>query len=611
MEECGFVVVHARKRTLTSLVVPDGLTSAAERSRAPRLRSFRHAVGALAGASAVLALVELLAVRAGPLGGTWVGLMIPGAAAAYLVSGLVAWLRRPSSGIGALLVLGGLTWLVTGFSNANAAGLISLGAITATVPLAIVVHLLIGFPSGRLGGRPETALVVAAYTTTVVLQAPLYLFADAPPPYNALQVAARPGVVEAATWVQRGVGLAIMALTAALLVRRLRAATSAQRRVLGPLFGYGVGAVLALPLSRIVVAPALGWSPVTAYVVQLSIAALVPLAFGFSIMRGGFARSTEVEELGAWLGAEPRVRSSLQTALADALGDPTLRLLFWVPDLDVYVDGDGRPAHAPAREPGRALSEVELAGTRVGLITYDPDAVGDRELVRTAGRIVAAGIDRERLTAELLAQQTALRDSRRRIVDAGDRERHRVERNLHDGAQQHITAVIISLRIIELGLAGNEPGTAIRVGRVATDLEGALRELRELARGLSPPLLADVGLTGALESLAERSPIPVQLSVRDVDHLPEPVVVGAYYVVAEALTNAARHSSADLVLVRVVGRDGLLQVEVRDDGRGGARSTPGSGLEGLVDRVEALAGRFALSSPPGAGTSVVAELPCG
>ena len=173
-------------------------------------------------------------------------------------------------------------------------------------------------------------------------------------------------------------------------------------------------------------------------------------------------------------------------ALADTLGDPSLGLVFWVPDRGDYVDGDGRPAPPPVAGARRAVSEIALAGQRVGAITFDPDAVADPELVRTAGRVVALAVDRERLTAELLANQQALRESRQRIVEAGDRERRRVERNLHDGAQQRMMAVAMELRMIESNLDGADPATRSLVAQAANDLDGAMGELREFARGLHP-----------------------------------------------------------------------------------------------------------------------------
>ncbi len=574
----------------------------------PRRRTLQYAVLTLAGTAALLGGVELLAVLSEPLP-TWVWLLIPLVGAIYVGAGVLAWLRRSSSDVGALLTIGGVAWLATGFYNATQPALFAIGAVVATLPLALAVHLLVGFPSGRLTTRLEIALVVAAYFTALILQAPRYLFADYPAPYDILQIAHRPGLRHTGAWVQSGAGIVVMTCTAVLLVGRLRAATVAQRRVLVPLYLYAIAAVLFEALALPVFAPAFDWSQITSYVIQLTVAALIPIAFGWSLMRGGFARTAEVEELGAWFGIEEHARPSLERALADTLGDPSLRLAFWVPDRGEYIDADGRPLATPVAEDNRGVSHIDLAGERVGAITYDVEAIGDRELVRAAGRVVAMAVDRERLTAQLRADHAALLRSRQRIVEAADRERRRVERNLHDGAQQQMLAVAMSLRMLETRMEGADPASRTMVTAAASELESAIRELRELARGLHPTLLGEVGLSGALESLAERSPIPVRLAVRLDGGISESTGVAAYYVVAEALTNAARHSNAERIDVRADRADSRLRIEVTDNGIGGATVAPGSGLEGLVDRVDSIGGRIWITSSAGC-TSVLAELPC-
>jgi signal transduction histidine kinase len=349
---------------------------------------------------------------------------------------------------------------------------------------------------------------------------------------------------------------------------------------------------------------------VTTFLIQWTLVTLVPVAFGLSMLSGGFARTAHVEELGAWLGADERDRPSLRDALARTLGDPSLALAFWVPDRCSYVDAYGRPTALPSGS-GRSAVEIERGGLRVGAFSYDSTLVAESELARAAGRVVAIAVDRERLTAELRANEDSLFQSRRRIVEAGDRERRRIERNLHDGAQQRMMSVALTLRLAEDRATASCPEVRRLLAEASSDLDAAVRELRELARGVHPALLMDVGLGGALESLAERSHIPVRLIVDVPRRLPEAILVGAYYVVAESLANAAKHSGAGQVVVDVRLADGVLRVTVDDDGSGGARALPGSGLEGLVDRVDSLGGTLRLSSAIGAGTSLVAELPCG
>jgi signal transduction histidine kinase len=584
--------------------------SAQPAASSTRARALNQSLLQLAAAVVVLAAVEVVLIVTGPVDPAWVGCLIPVTAGIYLAAGVLAWSRRPSSGIGALLTAGALTLLLAGLINTDQAALIAVGRVTATVIVAVAVHLLVAFPSGRLTSGPSRALVAAAYFTAIVLEAPLYLFAAFPPPYDALQVADRSDLVRAGMWVQRGVGLVVVGVTAAVLVGRLRAATSAQRRVLLPLYAYGVVAVLFVPLTAIAVGPLLDWTAITTFVVQVVLLALIPVAFGLSILRGGFARTAEVEALGAWLGADEGGRPALRDALASTLGDPSLELAFWRPESSRYVDADGIPIVLPPIGSRRGTVEIELAGQRLGTISYDSTLIDQPELVRTAGRVVAIALDRDRLIADLRANQEALLQSRRRIVEAGDRERRRIERNLHDGAQQRLMGLALALRLAEARVDGTDSTVRSLMAEASTELDGAMRDLRELGRGLHPLLLVDAGLVAALEALAERSPIPVDISVRLHGDVPEPIQIGAYYVVAEALTNASKHSGAGHVRVRAEVVAGSIRVDVRDDGCGGARVQPGSGLEGLIDRVDSLGGHLEVASLVAGGTQILAEFPC-
>jgi signal transduction histidine kinase len=584
--------------------------SAQPAASSTRARALNQSLLQLAAAVVVLAAVEVVLIVTGPVDPAWVGCLIPVTAGIYLAAGVLAWSRRPSSGIGALLTAGALTLLLAGLINTDQAALIAVGRVTATVIVAVAVHLLVAFPSGRLTSGPSRALVAAAYFTAIVLEAPLYLFAAFPPPYDALQVADRSDLVRAGMWVQRGVGLVVVGVTAAVLVGRLRAATSAQRRVLLPLYAYGVVAVLFVPLAAIAVGPLLDWTAITTFVVQVVLLALIPVAFGLSILRGGFARTAEVEALGAWLGADEGGRPALRDALASTLGDPSLELAFWRPESSRYVDADGIPIVLPPIGSRRGTVEIELAGQRLGTISYDSTLIDQPELVRTAGRVVAIALDRDRLIADLRANQEALLQSRRRIVEAGDRERRRIERNLHDGAQQRLMGLALALRLAEARVDGTDSTVRSLMAEASTELDGAMRDLRELGRGLHPLLLVDAGLVAALEALAERSPIPVDISVRLHGDVPEPIQIGAYYVVAEALTNASKHSGAGHVRVRAEVVAGSIRVDVRDDGCGGARVQPGSGLEGLIDRVDSLGGHLEVASLVAGGTQILAEFPC-
>jgi PAS domain S-box-containing protein len=214
-----------------------------------------------------------------------------------------------------------------------------------------------------------------------------------------------------------------------------------------------------------------------------------------------------------------------------------------------------------------------------------------------------------RLNAELHDRLEELAASRARIVTAGDVERRRLERNLHDGAQQRLVALALALRLVAGKLESDPDAARDLLMGAGRELALALDELRELARGLHPAVLTDRGLRAAVEMLADRTPFPVDVTAMPDDRLPEPVEAGAYYLIAEALTNVAKYAEASTVRVAVTANNGRVAVEVSDDGIGGADPASGSGLRGLADRVEALGGALAVTSPAGAGTTLRAEIP--
>jgi len=231
--------------------------------------------------------------------------------------------------------------------------------------------------------------------------------------------------------------------------------------------------------------------------------------------------------------------------------------------------------------------------------------IGKAEEITTA-----LSAENEQLNAELQAKVEELRASRARIVEAGYAERRRVERNLHDGAQQRLMALTMNLRLARDKLGEDPATTGELLDEAMEELAAATAELRELARGIHPVLLSERGLRAALGGLAERSPVPVELVATPAERLPAPIEMAAYFVVAEALTNVARYAEAEVATVRVERRNGTVEVEIRDDGVGGAELDAGTGLRGLEDRVGALEGSFSVTSRAGEGTTVEASIPC-
>jgi signal transduction histidine kinase len=244
----------------------------------------------------------------------------------------------------------------------------------------------------------------------------------------------------------------------------------------------------------------------------------------------------------------------------------------------------------------------------VAAIVHDEALAGD-PLLEPVTAAAALALENERLQAELRARLEDLRASRARLVQAGDEARQRLERNLHDGAQQRLVALSLTLRLAESKFQRDPDAAQQLIAAAAAEAASANDELRELARGLHPSILSDRGLRAALDALAARSPCPVELDAVPDQRLPRPVETAAYYVVAEALTNVAKYANATAAHVRVSHDDGVAVIEIADDGIGGADVSTGSGLRGLRDRVEALDGRLTVTSPAGEGTTIVAEMP--
>jgi signal transduction histidine kinase len=333
---------------------------------------------------------------------------------------------------------------------------------------------------------------------------------------------------------------------------------------------------------------------------------LVPVVFLAGIWRIWVARAAVADllvEIGATRGAP------LQTALAKALRDPTLTLVYWLPEFAAYVDSGGQPVELQDDSNARLTAIVEQDGERVAAISYDASLAEEPRLLDAV--IAAAGfaLKNERLSAELRARVSELGASRARILETGDKERRRLERNLHDGAQQRLIALSMKLTSLKAHIR-DDPETAVALAAKANaDLAESLEELRELARGIHPSAL-DHGLAVALESLAAQSAVSTRVTVDLADRLPEPIEVAAYFVASEALANVDKHAQASKATVRVVRSAGGALIEIADDGIGGADDANGSGLRGLADRVEALEGQLRVVSAPGAGTTVSAVIPC-
>jgi len=536
---------------------------------------------------------------------------------AFIGTGLFAWWRRPENRFGALMAAVGFTWCIGGLWMANEPGLFIVGMLFGAVPYGFLVHMLLAFPRGVLEGRLATGTVVAVYFVTTVMQLAWVLTYDTTRdecgcPPNPILLWDNQGVSDVIAGAQSAIGLlAVVALILA-LYRRWNGVGSVQRRGLTPVIF--TGAVLSADLGLTLAADLAGVSgPVEEAVdiAGLSLLASVPFAFLIGLLSTRMSRAGAVGDLVTRLADAPR-RGELRDALARALGDDSLMLAYWMPGSAGYRDVHGHAVQLPPPDAHRAVSHVDHDGRRVATIVYDATVVEeDPGLVDAVGSAAALALENERLDAELRARVEEVRNSRMRLIEVGMAERRGLERNLHDGAQQRLVSLALTLRTARLRLEGHEDGASELLDGAEQELNMAISELRELARGIHPAVLSDRGLPAALESLAGRSPVPVEVGSVPDERLPEPVELAAYYVISEALANVVKYADASYARVDVVRENGHVLVEVADDGVGGADPARGTGLRGLEDRLGALEGRLAVESRPGLGTRVKARIPCG
>ena len=532
----------------------------------------------------------------------------------FVGSGLAAWRQRSRNRLGAAMVFTGFAWFATFLTDAHEPWLFTVGTALESVYLAGFVFIVLSFPSGRLHRRLDRALIWAAVALVSVVEIVSLLFSDSGAvlctscPRNVFEVSRNDGLANGILQGQRITGALLALLTVALLVRRWRAASEPQRRSVAPVLWAGSAtiAVLAVSIANDAAGDPLGQAAKWAL---YAVFASVPIAVLVVLLQRRLARGA-VAGLVVELGERGR-GSDLRDALARALGDPSLELAYWFAAGDRYVDVEGRRIELPAADATRVATVVERAGQPVAALVHDPALVENLELVESVCAAAALTLENERLQAELRARLAELRASRARLVEAGATERRRIERDLHDGAQQRLISIAMSLGLVEARLP-EDPLSAAPIVREAREALGlALAELRELSQGIYPSILSERGLAAALDELARSAALPVTLDSRLPSRLPSPVEAAAYFVVSEALANAAKHSHGSDARVTASVADQTLAVEVADDGIGGAGGGTGTGLRGLADRVEALGGRFTITSPPGRGTTIRAEIPCG
>ena len=519
---------------------------------------------------------------------------------ALVAASLAALERRRWRRSRSLLAFAAFTLLAADLQWAGANVLWTLGFLLDAAWAAVLIHVVLTFPEGRAWSQAARSAIATAYVATLGGQL-IGVFVS-PDSRDVLAVVQQQTVADAVDRVQGTLGVAVALGVLWLLVRRLRGLRGPPRRAQAPLLA---AAALAVPPLVVSLAwmTATGEGSATIDTIDRGVALLVPLGLvaGLSWSR---LRRSEASDLVVELRTDGA--TSLRERLAKVLGDPTVDVVYRLGD-GRHVDAAGRSLELP-QSPERAITLVTVRGEEVAALVHDPALLDEPALVEAVRATAGLVLENERLAAEVRAQLAEVRASRTLIVAATDAERRRIERNLHDGAQQRLVTLSLTLGIA----AGREDGGGSDVlERARDEVDEAIAELRELARGIHPTLLREEGLLTAVEALARRTPIPVTVQGSSEDRLPGVVELAAYFLISEALTNVVKHAAASEAMVRLERTAGTLRVSVADDGVGGARAAADSGLTGLRDRLEVLDASLVIESEPGAGTTVSVEIPCG
>jgi signal transduction histidine kinase len=489
--------------------------------------------------------------------------------------GLIAWTHRPDNRTGLLLTATSAAWFLGTFAVSGLSGYADFGSFFVTLHRGPLFHAVLAYPDGRLHGRFDQTVAVACYATAAV----------------------------ASVGDDSSVTIAIALLVFGAVVRRFAQASARRRLALRA--ALGAAAALAAVLVTGAVLDLRGASEATDRAILAAYEVAVggtALWFVLDLLRGRWTQST-VTGLVVDLGGAPG--ASLRDRLAHALGDPTVVIGYRVPGRPGYVDDDGRPVVLPAPGSGREVTYVG-GDEPVAVLVHDAGGIDDPALLGPVAAATRIAVSNVQLQSQIQERLEELKRSRRRIVEAGDAQRRRLERQLRDGAQARLEAVASMLQHTPRPDANADFESML--AETLADLANARDELGEFARGVHPSVLSEGGLDAALADLAEHTTVPVELSPCGERFEPA-VEAAAYFVCAEAVTNIGKYAEASHAAIAAIRRDDRLHVSVADDGIGGADVDAGSGLRGLRDRVEALGGTLSVESPAGAGTRIVASLP--
>ena len=536
----------------------------------------------------------------------------------FLAAGIASWSRRPGNLLGPIMAATCFALLARQLRYSHDALVFTVFFALSELGYALVAHSALAYPWGRVRDGAERAFLKLTYATVLAFPIAILLFHDSQtrlrfysdPRESLISISGNPGVTsfleDAYAIIAYG---CLAAIFIGLVARKLWQASPRTRRVLAPLLLGAVVAALWAVYNSVVAFV----SPVPDFVAQnvfwWQITALIALPFTLfvGLIRSRLAHASIGDLV---LRLDKVTPAGIRDELATALRDPTLEVFFWLPERGTFVDVHGLPVELPDDGPTRAVTMLEHDGEPLAAVVHDPILRDEPELIDVAAAAARLALENARLQAEVQAQLARVQESRARIVAAGDEQRRRIERDLHDGAQQRLVALALELKSAQRRHGGrDDPEIDRLLGDAAEEVQVAVEELRDLAGGIHPGILTQGGLAVALDALAARASVPVTVDAR-LERVSPAIEATAYFVASEALTNVAKHANASSAAIAASLENGLLVIEVADNGAGGASVDGGSGLRGLADRVEAQGGRLRIISPAGGGTRVVGEIPC-
>lgn len=402
-------------------------------------------------------------------------------------------------------------------------------------------------------------------------------------------------------------GIAFAAIYMGLWLRRWRNSHGITRRLATPIAIASSVVCTATIVELIAVVMSVSTPDLDRiYTIEAFLQIGVPLAFAISVMRRRFARTRIVGLLLSLQG--PARQSSVTSALRSVFEDPQLEIIHRPTALQPSSGRVNQAAPLPDRCGDRLRLPIRSSsGEQLAVVLADPSLSPNDELVRAALTASSFALENVQLEEALRAQLQEVRESRLRIIEAGVAERRRLERDLHDGTQQRLLGLKIMLAAAEADI--DDGAARAVIGRIRSEFGSILSELRDLAHGIHPAVLSQVGLAQAVQSLADRYTTPVQVDLPP-GRLPESAELTAYFVIAESITNAIKHADAGEITVTGTLADDSLRIEIADDGKGGASVSAGTGIRGLIDRVRGVGGDLTVESPAGLGTRIEVRIPC-